>query len=101
MAGIEMSREQKIVSKLIALMAQVEAICEAHRLLPPVEITARDRQGRLFNFDYDPEWDSVELLHVAPEPPITVRLGDANGTVVEVEITDFAVRPEWMKRSLQ
>jgi hypothetical protein len=95
-----MNMEQE-VTRLIALMAQVEGICEQHGFKPPVEITVTEGDGQVWEFDYAPERESVEILPSALRLPIILRFRDTNGRSAQVQITDFALRPEWMKRFLQ
>jgi hypothetical protein len=93
--------EREIAIQLIALMAHIEGISEEQQFVPPVEVNATDQDGKVWNFEYSPEWDSVDLLPVAPSLPISLRLKDANGSFVETQITDSTLRPEWLKRFLQ
>jgi hypothetical protein len=92
--------EREIAIQLIALMAHVEGIAEEQKFVPPVEVSATDLDGQIWEFEYSPEWDSVGLLHVTPRLPMTLRLKDASGNSVETRITDSTLRPEWLKRFL-
>jgi hypothetical protein len=93
--------ERETAIQMIALMAHIEGISEEQQLVPPVEVNATDQDGKVWAFEYSPEWDSVDLLQVVPRLPITLRLKDANGSFVETRITDSTLRPEWLKRFLQ
>ena len=88
-----MSTDNKIVNQLIALVARVEGLCENRRLIPPVEVTAIDPGGKLWRFSFSPEWDSVEVLLPPPRLPITLRLMDSNGIIVEERITELSLGP--------
>jgi hypothetical protein len=92
---------KEIARQLIVMMAQVEGVCEEHKLIPPIEVNATDLQGRVWGFDYSPEGDSVEVLLVAPSLPLTLRLRDAEGSTAEARISSLTLRPVWMKRFLQ
>ena len=87
--------------QLIALMAHIEGISDEQQFLLPIEVNATDQDGNEWDFEYSPEWDSVDLLQAAPRLPITLRLKDANGNSVETRITDSTLRLEWLKRFLQ
>lgn len=92
---------KEIAGRLVVMMAQVERVCEEHKLMPPVEVNATDPHGRVWEFDYSPEDDSVEVLLVAPSLPLTLRLRDAEGNTVEVRITSLTLPRHCMKRFLQ
>lgn len=93
--------EKEIAIQLITLMAHVEGISEENQLTPPIEVRATDRDGTQWEFEYSPEWDSVDILFEVPKLPVSLRLTDAMGKSVETEITDLTLRPEWIKRFLQ
>ena len=93
--------EREIAMQLIALMAYIEGISEEQQFVPPVDVNATDQDGKVWNFEYSPEWDSVDLLQIAPISPVTLRLKDANGKSVETQIAELTLRPEWIKRFLQ
>ena len=88
-----MSNGNEIVNQLIALVARVEGLCEDRRLIPPVEVTVIDPDGKLWRFSFCPEWDSVEVLLPPPRLPITLRLMDSNGIIVEERITELSLGP--------
>ena len=94
-------KEKEIDMKLIALMAHIEGISDEQQFLLPIEVNATDQDGNEWDFEYSPEWDSVDLLQVAPTLPVTLRLKDANGRFVETQITELTLRPDWIKRLLQ
>ena len=96
-----MRNEMEIWNQLVAMMAHIEDICEEQGFIPPVAVRVTDIAGQTWAFDYDPEWDEVDILREAPQLPITVRIQDAKGNCVERRITDLAPRPEWMKPFLQ
>ena len=87
--------------QLIALMAHIEGISDEQQFLLPIEVNATDQDGNEWDFEYSPEWDSVDLLQVAPTLPVALRLKDANGRIVETQITELTLRPDWIKRLLQ
>jgi hypothetical protein len=93
--------EREIAVQLITLMTHVEGISEENQLIPPIEVRATDRDGRVSDFQYSPEWDSVDILHEAPRLPVSLRLRDAKGKTIETNITDGTLRPEWIRRFLQ
>ncbi len=93
--------EREDAVQLIALMGHVEGIAEENRFVPPVEVDAIDRDGQVWSFEYSPAWDSVDMLNVAAKLPLNLRFRDANGAMLEVDITDWTLRPEWLKRFLQ
>jgi hypothetical protein len=94
-------KEKEIAMQLIALMAHIEGISDEQQFLLPIEVNATDQDGNEWDFEYSPEWDSVDLLQVAPTLPVTLRLKDANGRFVETQITELTLRPDWIKRLLQ
>ena len=89
--------EKQIAMQIIAFMAHVEGISEDEQLVPPVEVNATDRSGTVFDFEYSPEWDGVDLYD-APSLPVSLRLTDATGRVIKTKITDFTLRPEWVQK---
>ncbi len=93
--------ERNIAIELIAFMAHVEGIAEENRLVPPIEVNATDQDGRGWNFEYSPDWDSLDIVNVTPKLPLSLRLRDANGNIVETAITNLNLRPEWLKRFVQ
>ena len=93
--------EKQIDFQLIRFMAHIEGIAEESQLDPPIRVKASDRGGTMWEFEYSPDWDSLDVLRVIPALPISVRLQDANERIAETEITDWALKPEWMKRFLQ
>lgn len=93
--------EKEIAVQLIALMAHVEGISEENLLIPPIEVRATDRDGTQWEFEYSPEWDSVDVLYEVPKLPVLLRLTDAMGKSIETGITDLTLRPEWIARFLQ
>lgn len=98
---MKVENQKEISVQLIALMAHVEGICEERGLVPPIDVTATDIDGNVWEFDYSPEYDWVDLLQVAPRLPITLRLIGANGDSAELLIADLNPRPEWMRPFLQ
>lgn len=93
--------QKEISVQLIAFMAHVEGTCQERGLVPPIDVTATDVDGNVWEFDYSPEYDWVDLSRVAPKLPITLSLIDGNGDSAEVRITDLNPRPEWMRPFLQ
>lgn len=93
--------EREIAIQLITLMAHIEGISEENQLVPPVNVHAVDQSQLVWDFDYDSEWDSADVLPIAPKLPVDLRLVDSTGKVVETRITDLTLRPEWLKRFLQ
>ena len=94
-------KEKEIAIQLITLMAHIEGISAEQQFVSPVEVNVTDQDGKVWDFEYSPEWDSADLLQVAPTLPVTLRLTDAEGKSVEIDITDLTLRPEWIKRLLQ
>lgn len=93
--------EREIAMQLIVLMAHIEGISEEQQFVSPVEVNATDLDGNEWGFEYSPEWDSADLLQIAPTLPVTLRLKDAKGKSVETQITELTLCPEWIKRFLQ
>lgn len=93
--------EKETAIQLITLMAHVEGISEENQLIPPIEVRVIDRDNKVSDFEFSPEWDSVEILQEAPRLPVSLRLTDAKGKARETEITDLTLRPEWIRRFLQ
>lgn len=94
-------KEKEIAVQLITLMAHIEGISEEQQFVPPVAVNVTDQDGNVWDFEYSPEWDSSDLLQVAPTLPATLRLTDASGSSVETQITELTLRPDWIKRFLQ
>jgi hypothetical protein len=94
-------QEKEIVTQLIALMAHVEGACEELGFTSPVEVCATDVNGQTWQFDFDAESDSVDLLHVAPKLPITLELRDSKGNCVTRHIAHLVSQPEWKDGFLQ
>jgi hypothetical protein len=57
-------------------------------------VDATDFDGRVWNFDFNPEFDSLELLLSRRTLPITLQLRDAAGTIIEDQITDLTMESE-------
>jgi hypothetical protein len=93
--------EREIAIQLFTLMAHVEGISEENQLIPPIEVRATDRDGKVSDFEFSPEWDSVDILQTAPRLPVSLRLTDAKGKTIETDITDLTLRSEWISRFLQ
>jgi hypothetical protein len=93
--------ERNIAIHLIALIAHVEGISEEQKFVPPVAVNVTDQDGKVWDFEYSPEWESVDILHVAPKLPVSLRLTDAKGNAIETEITDLTLRPEWIRPFLR
>jgi len=91
----------EIAKQPIVLMGHIETICEERGFIPPVEVNATDFDGTVWEFDFSPEYDSVDLLLVAPRLPVTLRLRDAKGSSAEAQVTDLRCPPGWIRRFLQ
>ena len=47
--------EREIAIQLFTLMAHVEGISEENQLIPPIEVRATDRDGKVSDFEFRPE----------------------------------------------
>lgn len=79
------------------LMGHVEDISTNHGLVSPVEVKVVDADGTAYDFEYSPEYESVNLPPVPGRPPLLLRLTDAKGTHVEQKLADLGMPPEWRK----
>lgn len=79
------------------LMGRVEDISKNQGLVPPVEVNVVDADGTDYDFEYSPEYESVNLPPVTGRSPLFLRLTDVKGTQVEQKLTDLKVPPEWGK----
>jgi YbbR domain-containing protein len=92
---------KQVANKIIFLMGRVEQLCEQHDLRAPVGVELTDANGALWTFDYDPNVSEMQVPFVAPAMPITIRIEDCNGQIVEQESAEWAVDPEWQRNFVQ
>lgn len=64
-------------------------------------MTLSDISEHVWQFDYDPEGDWVDVERVPPTLPVTVHLEDEQGNIVDAKITTFALPEKWMLPFLQ
>lgn len=93
--------EKQTANQLILFMAHVEQICEQHGLQPPVEVDLADAKGLRWRFEYDPEFEEIDIPFVQLQTPITLRIQDQHGLVVEKEFTTLTADRQWLKNFLQ
>jgi hypothetical protein len=94
-------KEKEIAVQLITLMAHVEQISAEQKFVPPVAVNVTDQDGKVWDFEYSPEWDSVDILHEAPRLPVSLRLTDVKGRYVETPVSELMLRSDWIKPFLQ
>ena len=89
-----MNNEEEAAVQLVAFLIELEKLCGEYELTPPIEVDAMDFDGRLWKFDFNPKFDSLELLLSQRTPPIILHLKDAAGTIIEEQITDLSLESE-------
>ncbi len=77
-----------IADQIVACVMVVERICDENRLIPPVKVKAIDLNGKVWEFEFNPEWDSFELLLPPPSLPVTLHITDSAGHTLEENVTD-------------
>jgi hypothetical protein len=95
------NNQKGFADQIIMLMAHVEQISEEHGLRTPIDVDVTDVKGALWAFEYDLDLKEIEVPFVPPEMPITIRIRDCEGRVVEQEFAELTVAPGWIRRVAQ
>jgi len=90
-------KSYEVLLQKMVLMGHVEDISANQGLVPPVEVNVVDADGTDYDFEYSPEYESVNLPPLPGRPPLLLRLTDAKGTQMEQKLADLRLPPGWKK----